>query len=129
MIFIIFALHQNNKVMMYLKTFFTTFISMFVFIFGFTQSQGAYTGDMSGTIVTDESPYISAHTTDRDTLYLADNSTGHILKEAWEMSDTVSVNDTVEKPHIIMVDPDRIARFEQKRGNIVVHKQYKGRNE
>lgn len=111
--------------MMYFKSSIITFLFMLIAVIGMAQTEF----DNNGETETVNGPkYISAHTKDKDTLYIADNSTGHILKEAWEISDTVSVNNTVQKPHILVVNPQRIAKLEVKRDGVIVHKEYENRN-
>lgn len=105
--------------MMYLKSSIITFLFMLVVVLGITQT-GVHRNGETKTV--NGSKYISAHTRDKDTLYLADNTMGHDIKKVWEMSGMT------QKPHIIVVDPERIAKLEVKRDGVIVHKEYQNRN-
>lgn len=60
--------------------------------------------------------YLSAYTEDRDTLYLVDDSTGHLIKSAWDKSDTV------ERPEIIFVRARDIKLLGERRKDVIIPK-------
>lgn len=98
-----------------IKTFLSTTLFMLIGVIGHSQIS-VY--NMGRGTEHNRSVYVSAHTVDKDTLYLANNSLGKMIKEAWEVSD-----EKIEKPHIIFVDPNRLANFEVTRNDLIVNKE------
>lgn len=98
---------------MFFRFLLTLVLTVFVFQ-GFSQAK--MEEEENAPEDTSKELYLSAYTKDKDTLYLADNSMGHTIKKAWDMSDTAKV----ERPEIVFLKKEQIKALREKREDIVV---------
>lgn len=68
----------------------------------------------------DSQQIVSAHTEDKDTLYLP-KGRGEVFKEAWEK--TPKDGTQVKRPTIIMLPKNKLMAVVEEKENIVVHKE------